>query len=734
MDAARAPVDLLFLWHHHQPDYRRPDGGAVLPWVRLHATKDYLDMALHLERHPGLRATFNLVPSLLDQLDDAVAGRPDALFDLLRQPPGQLTAPERAEVVRRCRMLPPHARDRWPQLRRLLETRAGGGEPATWPDARLIALECWFLLGWTDPTLFGEPEAAAALATDGRFDVRHRDALLALHARLTARVLPAYRDLAERGQCELSCSPYHHPILPLLVDISTLRRARPDLPLPAEPFAAPEDAERQIRLARERHERAFGTPPLGMWPSEGSLSPEAVAIAARCGVRWLASDEGVLWRSLGERERKRGLLYRPWSFATPDGAMTLFFRDRELSDRIGFVYQKWDPVEAARDLVTRVRRIGDEHGREQPALVSVILDGENCWEGYADDGAPFIEALYGMLETSPDIRTRTPSDVLRDGPAPLSLERLHSGSWIDADFHIWAGQSEKNRAWDALARARRALVGANATPDSHPPAWRALERAEGSDWFWWYGDDHYTSDKAVFDALFREHVRAAYAGAGLEPPVSLQAAIARPSVAPGAHTRPIGFVSPVIDGRSTQYYEWYEAGHLDAGGGGGAMHREGGLVTRLHYGYDAKRFYLRLDFADGAGVAAGGAPASERGPDAVAARASTRASKPPGTMFSLRLDFAAPRVVKLVVSPIAPGVPTVRRAGESDPMAGAECRIDRVLELALPFAGLGYTPGESVELVVSLAGESGPIESIPADDVLSFIVPAATDDLEVWGL
>lgn len=714
MDATAAPVDLLFLWHHHQPDYRRPtDGSAVLPWVRLHATKDYLDMALHLERHPTVRATFNLVPSLLDQLEDVTAGGSDALFDLLKRPVTALDPAQRSEVLRRGRMVPAHARERWPAFRRLLETPAA--DAGAWTDARLLALECWFLLAWIDPILLGEPEAVEAVATGGRFEPRHRDALLELHARLAARVLPAYRALAERGQCELSCSPYNHPILPLLVDVASLHRARPDLPLPAEPFAVPEDAERQIRLALERHQRVLGAAAAGMWPSEGSVSPEAATIAARCGVRWLASDEGVLWRSLAERERKRALLYRPWSFATAAGEMALFFRDHELSDRIGFVYQKWDPVAAARDFVTRVRRIGEEHGREQPALVSVILDGENCWEGYPDDGAPFLETLYTLLEGSPDIRTRTPSDVLRDGPKPTPLPRLHSGSWIDADFHIWAGQSEKNRAWDTLARARRAIVTGGATPDTHAAAWRSLERAEGSDWFWWFGDDHATDDRAVFDALFREHVRAAYAGAGLEPPGSLQAPIARSGAGSGAHVRPIGFVSPVIDGRSTQFYEWHDAGRVDLTAGGGAMHRDAGLVTRLHYGFDAARFYLRMDFAPGV------------------LEPKTDAGKP-ATPLHVRVEFSAPRPVRLHVGPLAPGAPTVRRTGESEPLPGAECRVDRLLELAVPFAALALTPGESVELTAQIVGEDGPIETLPPDDLLHFTVPGAGDDLKAWSL
>jgi alpha-amylase/alpha-mannosidase (GH57 family) len=279
-----APVDLVFLWHHHQPDYRSPrEGRSLLPWVRLHATKDYLDMALHLERHPGVRATFNFVPSLLDQLEDAAKGGPDALFDLLAKPVANLEPEERAALIARCQSAPRHAFERWPAYRalarRLVRPRDEDGDPAA-GERDLVALECWFLLAWTDPMFHGEPEAARAIAANGAFTVAHRDDLLALSRRLTADVIPAYRRIAERGQIELSASPYDHPIQPLIVDVRAARRARPDLPLPNEPFAAPEDAAAQIARARERHARAFGAAPAGMWPPEGSVSPESVEIAA----------------------------------------------------------------------------------------------------------------------------------------------------------------------------------------------------------------------------------------------------------------------------------------------------------------------------------------------------------------------------------------------------------------------------------------------------------------------
>jgi hypothetical protein len=259
------------------------------------------------------------------------------------------------------------------------------------------------------------------------------------------------------------------------------------------------------------------------------------------------------------------------------------------------------------------------------------------------------------------------------------------------------------------------MVTAGATPETHPDAWRSLERAEGSDWFWWFGDDHATDDRAVFDALFREHVRAAYTGAGLDPPGALQAPIAGGAARRGGHLRPIAFVTPVIDGRSTQFYEWHDAGRVDLAAGGGAMHRGGGLVTSLHYGFDATRFYLRLDFAPGA------------------LDVKTEAGKT-ATPLALRVELSAPRSVRLDVGPLVAGSPVVRRAGENEPLPGAECRLDRLFELAVPFAAVALVPGEQVELTAQLVGENGPLETLPPDDLLHFTVPGAGDDLKAWSL
>jgi alpha-amylase/alpha-mannosidase (GH57 family) len=725
MSESLAPVDLILLWHHHQPDYRSPhDRRAALPWVRLHASKDYLDMARHIDRHPGVRATFNFVPSLIDQIEGAVAGEADALFEQLARPLADLSPDARERVAWRCAQAPAHAVERWPVYRALRQRAAGegigaagAGRPASSaPDADggraltdrdLLALEIWFLLAWVDPMFHDAPEVVGALADRERWTERHRDGLIQLHQRLVAEVIPAYRALAARGQVELSASPYYHPILPLVVDVAAARRARPDLALPADRLAAPEDARWHIERALTRHAAAFGERPAGMWPSEGSVSPETVELAAAAGVRWMASDEGVLWASLPEAGRRRASLYQPWSVAVGAAEVALFFRDHELSDRIGFVYQRWEADQAAADFVARLRRIGREHAGARPPVVSVILDGENCWEHYPDDGGAFIGALYAALESAPDIRTRTPSEVLAEATPLARLERLHSGSWIDADFHIWIGHPEKNRAWGLLARARRALQEAGAGPERNRDAWQALYRAQGSDWFWWFGDDHHTPDRPVFDRLFRELLQAAYEEAGLMPPAVLKLPIVRDATAPGSHRTPIGFVTPTVDGRRTTFYEWHAAGRFVVGAGG-AMHRGAGLVRELHYGFDAERFYLRLDFVG---------------------------DVPPGPDFALTIELVEPQSLRLRIASLAGGEQPVlldAGTGEGEPVTGARCRVGRVLELGVPFASLELVPGESVVVLVQATRGGRPLASYPDEGGLQFTVPTADFAASMW--
>jgi hypothetical protein len=343
-------------------------------------------------------------------------------------------------------------------------------------------------------------------------------------------------------------------------------------------------------------------------------------------------------------------------------------------------------------------------------VVSVILDGENCWEHYAEDGRLFLEALYGKLESSPGVRTRTPSDLLSAGAPAARLTELHSGSWIDADFHIWIGHPEKNRAWEHVARARRALVSAGLTPASCPSAWESLYRAEGSDWYWWFGEDHYTSDKGLFDELFRGHLSGVYQAAGLVAPAALKVPVTRVHRGREAHSPPIAFVRPTVDGERTQFYEWHGAGRYRLEGRGGSMHRGEGLVREIYYGFDPERLYLRLDFV---------------GPT------------PPGGAFDLVIELMEPVLISVAVRGLAPGSRDVTRsrgAAEARRLPESRCRIGTVLELAVPFADLDLKAGDRVEMLIQLLHQGHPSESYPTDEPIRFEVPDSGFEVEMWSV
>ena len=688
-------VELILLWHQHQPDYRDPRSGrSQLPWVRLHATKDYVDMARRLEPFPRVKATFNFVPSLVDQIEAAAAGEPDELFELLALAPRDLSREQRRSVTRRGAQIPAHARVARPALNAIAAAAENGADLS---DDDLLTLEIGFLLGWLDPSFHAEPEAAAAIGAPARLELR--DGLLALHRRLLDQVIPVHRRLLERGQIELSTSPYYHPILPLLMDVSVASRSRPDLPLPRRPFAAPDDARRQLERAIARHAEVFGRAPRGAWPSEGSVSPEVAELAAGVGLAWLASDQGVLERSLDER--MSGAHFRPWRLDTRSGPLHLFFRDHELSDRIGFVYQRWKAADAVADFLDRLRKIGGKKSEDAP-IVSVMLDGENCWEGYEEDGGPFLDRLYGALDAADDIGMTTPAEVLSRAKDWPRLSRLHSGSWIDADFHVWAGHPEKNRAWDLLAHARERLVAHSDAPEA---AWDSLLKAEGSDWFWWLGDDHYTSDKALYDRLFREHLRAIYEACGEAVPPEIEVPIAA-AAKPTREEVPAAFMTPVIDGRQTDFYEWQAAGRRAIAGAGGAMHAGRAWIRDLYYGFDRRSIHLRVDFLE-----------------------------PPGESRALRIEWLEPAAVRHEIRALAPGRPAIERAatrGAAEGVPGATACLDSVLEMTIPLEALSTRPGDRLSFFVQVLERGRPVETAPASDVVRLQAPDESLDAAVW--
>jgi alpha-amylase/alpha-mannosidase (GH57 family) len=713
------PVRLALLWHMHQPLYREPETGEYLmPWVRLHATRAYNDMAWILERHPGLRCTVNFVPVLLEQLEDYVEGRArDRLLDLTARPVADLGPEERQALLRSFFMVDWETNIQpLPRYWELLQKRGRdvrhvdlARTAQAFGDAELTDLQVLFNLVWMGFGALADEPALRALREKGRDFTRDDvDTVLAAQRKVLAGIVPRWRALAERGQVELSSTPYYHPILPLVCDTDSAHRALPGIPLPPR-FAHPEDARWQVREAMESHARRFGRPPAGMWPAEGSVSPEAVEVLASEGVTWACSDEGVLLRSLPQGASRLASLYRPWRIAAGAGReLRMLFRDRSLSDVIGFTYQKVAAKHAVQDFTTHLRAVGEAWAADHqpgPATVGVFLDGENAWEHYPSSGLEFLDRLYGALEESEEIETVTMAEATAEPPGP-PVSRIHSGSWIESSYRIWIGHAEDRQAWTALGRARDLVEAAaqagEVTPERIAQARRHLYAAEGSDWYWWYGEDFSSELDAEFDALFRGHVIRAALLVGAHPPAEALAPIKQaggPREA-GLEAKPLReptlLITPTLDGRETTYFEWQGSGLYRPGQHRGSMYGGAQSFHVLRYGFDLEALYLRLDPAESPARSAEVATHVR-----VALLASDRQTW---------VDF--------------PVVPDARsRAGACRGAAVGTIAFGEVAELALPFRALALEPGTKVALCVHSLRSEVEVERLPRYGFIAFTVP-----------
>ena len=535
-------AELALLWHMHQPDYRDPaSGDFTRPWVLLHALKDYAEMAQHLERHPGVRCSVNFVPVLLEQIEDygdqfaREAWRDPLLRALALDKPDALPEADRSwllEVALDCHaptMIEPFAGFR--KLRDLLSVaRTGSGNGLPYLSGRYFSdLATWCVLAWCGESLRREGGVVTTLMAKGsQFELADRRALLVEIARVLHELLPRWRALAERGQVELCCSPSHHPIAPLLLDFSSAREAHPDCALPAEPcyHGGRTRLDAQLAEARASHERRFGRPPLGLWPAEGALSQACLAQIAAAGFRWAASGQGVLAHSAGPEASTD----RPWQAgAGPGSELTLFFRDDRLSDLIGFEYSKWHGRDAARHFMAELQA---RQRAEPQALVTVFLDGENAWAHYPYNGWYFIDDLYQALEEAREIGTTTLADACAtQARRRKRLSELVAGSWVQGTLSTWIGSPAKNRAWELLSELKqsvdRVLASSRLDDAQRGAILHRLAVCEGSDWFWWLGDDNPPTTVAYFDRLFRANLEQLYRLLELPVPASLAHPVGR---------------------------------------------------------------------------------------------------------------------------------------------------------------------------------------------------------------
>ena len=608
-------VRLALIWHMHQPDYRDPVTGThLLPWTRLHAARGYVDVAKVSEIYPAFKQTVNFSPVLLDQITDLVENpEQDYFYELARKHISDLNDSEKDFLLRHCFFInwnvhvKPNQRYNQLLMKRGMEITGLDLQyvRASFRRSDFRDLIVHFLFAWSGFTLRKDPEIASLIQKEQGYSHEEKLLFLEKSQEQIKKVIPLHSRLQNKGSIELTCSPFYHPILPLLID----SRVRPDSNPEMPEFRYPVDARRHLNLAVDKFEAVFGHKPEGMWPSEGSVSQEAVEFIQDAGFRWLACDEALLYEPSTGTEVPKGADNRqPWLIGKDSSpTLTCCFRDRGLSDDIGFQYSWKKPDEAVSEIVTNLENIAKGYKKEgPPALVTVVCDGENPWEHFPDGGEGFLKGLAEALDGHKYIKTTTPGEFIKEFPAKKRIHKLGAGSWIGGNFDIWLGCKEDRDAWKALADVRSKLDEVYPLPegsedeigsDNRRKVLEHLWVAEGSDWFWWYGEPFHTPLDYVFDILFRRRIRRAYELMQMDIPVELLVPIDPKLPVDNIHVKaPLDVIHPRIDGKITTFYEWSGAGHLHASDLEGLMARgKTGPIKDIFFCADTQNLYLRID-------------------------------------------------------------------------------------------------------------------------------------------
>ncbi len=532
-------LGVAFLWHMHQPFYKDPlEGKYMMPWVRLHGIKDYYPMAALVDEFDTVKVSFNMVPSLVEQLNDYTRlGATDTFLDLTLKKAGALDFGDKVDILNNFfkvnfkRFIGPSDRYSGLLMKKGLKPLSGAALKSTvkgFSESDFIDLQVLFNLSWFHSISIDDDINLKDLVAKGSgYEEEDKEYVVLKQREILSQILPLYRKLQDERQIEITTTPYYHPILPLLCDTSIARVSSPHIRLPKNRFAHAEDAKWQIGEAVKYHTEQFGQPPKGMWPSEGSVSEEALAIMMSNGLKWVATDEDILFNSLSNNGKKnkalhvfdRSMIYTPFRFKKGDRHINMIFRDKNLSNLISFNYNSWKPEDAAQDLIGHLKKTAENiKADSDEGLLTIVMDGENAWEYYPDNGRKFFESLYSAIDKQEDVYSTTVSAYLEGGCRTRNISNIFPGSWINHNFEIWIGEDQDNLAWEYLFRVRQDLVGfekesrskGTAGQAKFREAWKEFYIAEGSDWNWWYTGKVRSGNDNPFDELYRTHLKNIY--------------------------------------------------------------------------------------------------------------------------------------------------------------------------------------------------------------------------------
>ncbi|PIR17631.1 MAG: hypothetical protein COV46_03410 [Deltaproteobacteria bacterium CG11_big_fil_rev_8_21_14_0_20_49_13] len=718
---------LAFLWHMHQPYYRNIiTGDCVQPWARLHGVHSYYDMMKLYEQFSDMHVNINFVPSLLRQIREYVElGMTDKFLDITKIDAKELNPVQKKFILRNFFMAHPDKMIKpIPRYWKLFKMRGsethkidfeGAIRYFSWKD--YLDIQVYYNLAWFGFKAREEyPELQKMLSltsSAGNFTEEDKKTVLSIQREVLKKLLESIRNASPN--IELTTTPYFHPILPLVYDTNIAKRCMPKATLPTR-FQAPKFADFQINHGLTYFEQSVGRKPKGMWPSEGSVCPELIPLLEKAGVEWIATDEGILERSGISGERNE-YLYQPYRAENNDAKVNMVFRDRELSDLVSFTYQKMSGADAATDLIKRVEEIGRSTKISNP-LITILLDGENPWESYEENGKAFLVSLLDGLRAS-NIRTTTINKYLSENPPTAKITHLFSGSWIGSNFAIWVGKPQKNQAWGYIKRSMDELGGRLLkTLENHERTdaeLRALESfcaACGSDWFWWFDDDFSSEFKSDFDKIFRMHLKNAFTLFGRDIPVFLYNPIYHyndSSHHSHGPLKPNAFIYPSIDGLNTSFFEWSNAITINIGTNRGPMAQTEELFETIYFGFNLDNFYLRFD------------PLDKNITFALRDHEEIIIYLHNKHQFKTRLYFSG---TKYQFEFVADPEGEYGKGGLNTKWA-----VKSVCELGFNFKELGFSPGEEVTIILTVVKKG--IETRHYSH-MTFIVPDETYERQMW--
>lgn len=747
-------LSVAFIWHMHQPSYKdKANNEYIMPWVRLHAIKDYLDMLLILDEFPNIKQTFNIVPLLVEQLEDyANNGAHDIHSRLTVTDIAELTQEEKVYILdyffdaNYKNLIEPNE-----PYKKLYEKRYEQEQASieSFSDQEFSDIMAWFNLAWFDPYWVESNDELKGLIQKGKnYTLEDRKKIISMQIGIIKQIIPMYKKYWEEGKIEISTSPYYHPILPLLHDFESAKVAKPSIALPKSKSNLIEDAKEQILKSLEKFEQIFGKRPKGIWPSEQCISPDVLDLFADLNINWTVSDEGILAKTI-EKEFVRNFrginedpfdLCKTYCYENGGNDVKLIFRDSVLANLINFEYGNHETEEAANDLYERIKTIQSKLNTspDDNHLITIALDGENCWESYKRDGRDFLLRLYSMFSQDETLDITTVSDYLEKTVCNKTINTIHSGSWINRNFQLWIGDPIKNLAWDYLNKARQDFEKYTSEEKiSKELVQKAKEEiyiAQGSDWFWWYGEPNDSGQDDLFDKLFRSHLTNVYQILGKPVPqylnIPLESFIGKPS------KKPKGLLKPDVDGYIGSVGEWNNAGCIEMPHGPTFMSNK--LFDRIYFGNDKDKLYFRFDINR--------FHLRQSRSDVYTNEICLYFNNPNSKHFSpIRIrnkSEYSPMIVKYPYShelqlPICQG--QILSPVFSEAMENALWKVDLshdinlsyrdILEFSVPFEDLGLEEGQNIYFIITLSKASILNEVIPLDKAIQIQRPFSNESV-----